>query len=172
MVGYCTGRVNNTRTPVAGGLANICRELYPRAMSPDAPHRKTLHVACALIERGGLLLTVQRSAAMSLPLKWEFPGGKIEPGEDAAACLRREVREELGVEVEIGDPLPAAAHDYPSFSVVLYPLRCRIASGEPTLNEHAAARWLSPADLLSVDWAAADLPVLEAWRTLRSLETE
>jgi 8-oxo-dGTP diphosphatase len=135
-------------------------------MSAVTPPRKTLHVACALIERGGLLLSVQRSAAMSLPLKWEFPGGKIEAGEDAAACLRREVREELGVEVEVGAPLPAAAHDYPAFSVVLYPLRCRITSGELTLHEHAAARWLSPADLFSVDWAAADLPVLEAWRAL------
>jgi 8-oxo-dGTP diphosphatase len=128
--------------------------------------RRTLHVACALIEREGLLLAVQRSAAMSLPLKWEFPGGKIEPGEDPAACLRREVREELGVDVETGASLPAAAHDYPGFSVVLYPLRCRIIAGEPTLHEHADARWLSPADLLSVDWAAADLPVLAAWRAI------
>ena len=135
-------------------------------MPLDAPRRKTLHVACALIERDGLVLSVQRSATMSLPLKWEFPGGKIEPGEDAAACLRREVAEELGVEVDIGDPLPTAAHDYPAFSVVLYPLRCRITVGELTLHEHAAARWLSPAELFSVDWAAADLPVLEAWRTL------
>jgi len=132
-------------------------------MLSDAPRRNTIHVACALIERDGLVLSVQRSAAMSLPQKWEFPGGKIEPGEDAAGCLRREVREELGVEVEIGDSLPTTAHDYPAFSVVLYPQRCRIISGELTLHEHAAARWLSPADLFSVDWAAADLPVLEAW---------
>lgn len=137
-------------------------------MRTEKPPRKTLHVACALIERDGLLLAVQRSATMSLPLKWEFPGGKIEAGEDAAGCLRREVREELGVEVEIGDPLPAAGHDYPSFTVVLYPLRCRIASGEITLHEHAGARWLSPADLFSVDWAAADLPVLETWRRLNA----
>jgi 8-oxo-dGTP diphosphatase len=109
---------------------------------------------------------------MSLPLKWEFPGGKIEPGEDAAECLRREAREELGVELEIVASLPTAAHDYPAFSVVLYPLRCRIISGEPTLYEHAAARWLSPAELFSVDWAAADLPVLEAWRALNGGEPE
>jgi len=141
-------------------------------MPPDAQRRKTLHVACALIERDGLVLSVQRGTAMSLPLKWEFPGGKIEPGEDAADCLRREVREELGVEVEIGDALPTAAHDYPAFSVVLYPLRCRIVSGELTLHEHADARWLSPADLFSVDWAAADLPVLEAWRALKGVKLE
>jgi 8-oxo-dGTP diphosphatase len=132
-------------------------------MLAQMPSRKTLHVACALIERDGLLLAVQRSAAMSLPLKWEFPGGKIEPGEDPAGCLRREVREELGVEVEIGDPLPASSHAYPAFTVVLYPLACRIVSGELTLHEHAEARWLSRATLFSVDWAAADLPVLSAW---------
>ena len=135
-------------------------------MSPALQRRRTLQVACALIERDGLLLAVQRSAAMSLPLKWEFPGGKIEPGENPATCLRREVREELGIEVATGDPLPPAAHDYPAFSVVLYPLRCRITAGEVTLHEHAAARWLAPADLFTVDWAAADIPVLEAWRAL------
>ena len=125
--------------------------------------RKTLHVACALIERDGFLLAVQRSSSMSLPLKWEFPGGKIEPGESPAECLRREILEELALEVEVGEALACVAHDYPEFSVVLYPLRCRIAAGEPTLAEHAAARWLAPAELGSVDWAAADLPVLESW---------
>lgn len=135
-------------------------------MPAERPNRPTLHVACALIERDGLLLSVQRSATMSLPLKWEFPGGKIEAGESAADCLRREVREELGLEVEIRDSLPAAAHDYPTFSVVLYPWRCRIAAGDLTLHEHAAARWLSRTELFSVDWAAADRPVLEAWRAL------
>ena len=146
--------------------------LYHQTMSLDAPRRRTLHVACALIERDGLLLSVQRGIAMSLPLKWEFPGGKIELGEDTADCLRREVREELGIEVEIGDSLPTTAYDYPEFSVVLYPHRCRITSGALTLHEHADARWLSPADLLSVDWAAADLPVLEAWRALNRIMRE
>jgi 8-oxo-dGTP diphosphatase len=134
----------------------------------DAPPRATLRVACALVESDGRLLSVQRSATMSLPLKWEFPGGKIEPGESPADCLRRELREELGVEVDIGDPLPVSAHDYPAFSVVLHPIRCRIASGDLTLHEHADARWLTADDLFSVDWAAADLPVLEAWRGLHA----
>jgi 8-oxo-dGTP diphosphatase len=138
-------------------------------MSPgaDAPQRVALHVACALIERDGRLLSVRRSATMSLPLKWEFPGGKIEPGESPAECLRREVCEELGVEIDLGEALPSSSHDYPEFSITLHPWRCRIAVGTVTLHEHADARWLSEAELLSVDWAAADLPVLEAWRRLR-----
>jgi 8-oxo-dGTP diphosphatase len=130
----------------------------------DAPQRVALQVACALIERDGRLLAVRRSATMSLPLKWEFPGGKIEAGESPADCLRRELREELGVEVDVGEPLPASAHDYPAFSVILHPMRCRIAGGDVTLHEHADARWLAPAELLSVDWADADLPVLETWK--------
>jgi 8-oxo-dGTP diphosphatase len=143
--------------------------MHPEA---DAPRRRTLRVACALVERDGRLLSVQRSATMSLPLKWEFPGGKIEPGESPAGCLRRELLEELGVEVEVGDPLPAFVHDYPAFSVILYPWRCRIASGDLTLHEHADARWLTADDLFSVDWAAADLPVLEAWRALHGTGAE
>ena len=141
-------------------------------LNADAQPRETLRVACALVERGGRLLSVQRSATMSLPLKWEFPGGKIEPGESPAGCLRRELLEELGVEVEVGDPLPVFAHDYPAFSVILHPWRCRIAAGEVTLHEHADARWLTPRELLSVDWAAADLPVLEAWRALHGTGAE
>lgn len=159
MVGHATVPVN---TPGPGLVFRRAR-LYPAVMPANA-RRRTLHVACALLERDGLLLAVQRSASMSLPLKWEFPGGKIEPGEDAAGCLRREVREELGVEVEIGAALPTTSHDYPAFTVVLYPWRCRIAAGELKLHEHADARWLCAAELYSVDWAAADLPVLEAWK--------
>lgn len=136
------------------------------AANREAPRRPTFRVACALIERGGRLLSVQRSATMSLPLKWEFPGGKIESNESPADCLRRELREELGVEAEIGEPLPVFAHDYPAFSVVLHPFRCRPPAGPMILHEHVAARWLSPAEVLSVDWAEADLPVLEAWKAL------
>jgi 8-oxo-dGTP diphosphatase len=133
-------------------------------MDSAVPNRRTLHVACAIIERAGRVLSVQRGPAMSLPLKWEFPGGKIEPGESPAACLEREVREELGVAIAVGEALPSVAHDYPAFSVVLYPLRCRITAGEPTLHEHAAARWLAPDELYAVDWAAADVPILDAWK--------
>lgn len=124
---------------------------------------KHIHVACAIIERDGLVLAAQRSAAMSLPLKWEFPGGKINPGETAAEGLRREIVEELAVEVRVGQSLPASTHDYPAFTVTLYPFVCLLESGEIILHEHAALAWLSAENLASLDWAEADLPVLASY---------
>ena len=122
-----------------------------------------LHVACALIEKDGLLLAAQRSATMNLPLKWEFPGGKIEDGESPAACLHRELREEMEVSVVIGPALLPQTHHYPDFIVTLYPFLCQLAMEEIVLREHAAIQWVAPAELLALDWAAADLPVIEAY---------
>lgn len=104
---------------------------------------------------------------MSLPLKWEFPGGKMLAGESPEACLRRELLEELEVAVSIGAALAPTTHHYPSFTVTLYPRLCTIASGTLTLNEHAAAAWLAPEELYAVDWAEADLPILAAYLAVR-----
>lgn len=122
-----------------------------------------LHVACAIIENKGLVLATQRSAAMSLPLKWEFPGGKIESSESPDSCLRRELREELGIAVRVLEQLPAATHRYPTFTVTLHPFRCAIAAGTIALHEHAAALWLKPEELPTLDWAEADLPIIAAY---------
>lgn len=124
---------------------------------------KHIHVTCAIIERDGLVLAAQRSAEMSLPLKWEFPGGKIDPGESPEECLRRELVEEMGVQVAVGDSLPVSTHHYPTFAVTLYPFICAIASGEIVLHEHAAITWLLPQELLTLDWAEADLPVIASY---------
>jgi 8-oxo-dGTP diphosphatase len=122
------------------------------------------HVACAIIERDGKVLAAQRSAAMSMPLKWEFPGGKIKGGETAAKCLVRECHEELGAEISVVQPLAPTTHRYPAFTVTLYPFRCRIVTGTITLHEHAALAWLLPAELQTLDWAEADLPVIDEYR--------
>jgi 8-oxo-dGTP diphosphatase len=106
-----------------------------------------LHVACAIIERDCLVLAAQRSASMSLPLKWEFPGGKIDPGETPQECLKRELLEEMGVAIDVVKPLSVHTHHYPEFAVTLYPYVCSIASGEIVLHEHSAIVWLLPADL-------------------------
>jgi len=127
------------------------------------PDRKHIHVTCAIIERRGLVLATQRSAAMSPPLKWEFPGGKIRRGETAEECLHREIREELGVSISVESALQPATHEYPSVTVTLYPFVCVIADGEIELHEHADMIWLPPEKLAGLDWAAADLPVLAAY---------
>ena len=131
------------------------------------PH---IHVACAIIERDGRVLAAQRSRSMSMPLKWEFPGGKIEAGESPEACLERELAEEMGIEVAIGRAMPPCEHRYPTFTVTLYPFVCTIHSGEIALNEHRAAVWVSPEEMTALDWPAADVPVIEAYR--RSLRKE
>jgi 8-oxo-dGTP diphosphatase len=123
-----------------------------------------IHVACAIIEDDGRILCAQRSSEMSMPLKWEFPGGKIKAGEDPEACVVREVREELGVETVIRKALPAVTHDYETFSVTLFPFVCTVDSGEITPHEHAAVAWLKPDELAGLDWAEADWPVIRAYR--------
>lgn len=100
---------------------------------------------------------------MNMPLKWEFPGGKIDPGESAEQCLRRELVEEMGIHVYVGKSLPAHTHHYPTFTVTLYPFVCIIESGVIVLHEHAAAVWLSPDELHTLDWAEADLPVIKSY---------
>lgn len=126
----------------------------------DRAGRVCIEVSCAIIEADGLVLVAQRGEAMSMPLKWEFPGGKIHDGESPQECLRRELMEELSIEVTVLRPLPPAIHDYPGFSITLFPFICKIVSGEITLHEHSAVRWLLPEELHSVEWAEADIPVV------------
>jgi len=124
---------------------------------------KHIYVACAIIEQDGLVLAAQRSAVMSLPLKWEFPGGKIDQGESPEECLRRELVEEMSVNIFVEKTLPPNTHKYESFEVTLYPHICSIVSGEITLHEHSAIAWLPPEKLYTLDWAEADLPVIQSY---------
>lgn len=126
----------------------------------DRVGRIHIEVSCAIIEADGLVLIAQRSVSMSMPLKWEFPGGKFHAGESPDECLRRELMEELSIEVEVLVPLPPASHDYPDFSITLYPFICKVLSGEMHLHEHSAIRWVLPDDLCRVDLAEADMPVV------------
>ena len=125
--------------------------------------KKHIHVTCGIIERKGHVLATQRSAAMSMPHKWEFPGGKIDPGETAEECLRRELLEEIGIQARIERSLPASTHRYPTFTITLYPFVCTIEEGEIFLHEHAALLWLPPSQMHTLDWAEADVPVLAAY---------
>lgn len=132
-------------------------------MTVSHPH---IQVVCAVIEQDGLILATQRSGSMSLPLKWEFPGGKLEPGESLQDCLLRELREELGVAVRVGQGLEPVTHRYPNMTVTLHPFRCDQLSGELTLHEHRASCWLPPHRLAELDWAEADWPIIETLVTM------
>ena len=120
-----------------------------------------LEVTCAIIFKENQVLIAQRSANMKLPLKWEFPGGKVEPGESKAACLAREIKEELNLEITIGEGLTDVTHHYPEFSLRLYPFICTYHSGELNAMEHAQVKWEKIANLMAYNWAAADVPVVE-----------
>lgn len=120
-----------------------------------------IHVTCAVIEHDHKILICQRSATMTLPLKWEFPGGKIEEGESKEECLKREIREELGLTIEVGQALPSVTHHYPTFSITLYPFLCSIESGILTPLEHAQVLWVDLKTLESFDWAQADIPIVQ-----------
>ena len=127
---------------------------------------KQIKVSCAIIRRKGFTLAVQRNVGMSLPLKWEFPGGKIEKGETPEACLRRELKEELELSVQVVTALEPMAHAYQTLTVILYPFICRMKSKEIVLHEHAALAWLMPSQLPALEWADADRPVLDAYLKL------
>ncbi len=130
---------------------------------------KHIRVACGIIERKGVVCAAQRSDRMSMPWKWEFPGGKIRCGESPEKCLQRELMEELGIEVRVDHELPVSEHTYSSFAVTLYPFVCEIRSGMAALVEHIALAWLHPEKLAVLDWAEADLPVLESYLASKGL---
>ncbi len=123
-------------------------------------------VVCALIERDGRVLLAQRPAHKHLPLKWEFPGGKVEPAEDPAAAIVREIREELGCDIVIARLLPPFAHDYGTVVITMIPFVCALAQGsaEPAALEHVAIAWVRPEEFAQYDLAAADLPVVASYQ--------
>lgn len=120
-----------------------------------------LTVTAAVIERDGRYLVAQRPGGSHQGLKWEFPGGKVEPGEDPRRGLEREIREELAFDVEAGDVLDVVSHVYPDRHVILIFYKCRVLGREPRAVECAAFQWVAPEELLGLDLAPADMPVAE-----------
>lgn len=131
----------------------------PYAVRVATP-RKHIAVVGAVIERDGLILCAQRAPGGEVGGLWEFPGGKIEPGETPRAALEREVREELHCEVAVGQEVATTTHEYGFGAITLTTYRCRLVAGEPLLAEHAAVAWLAPADLPTLAWAPADIPAV------------
>lgn len=123
-----------------------------------------VEVVAALIWREGRFLICQRPAHKARGLLWEFAGGKVEPGETKRQALIRECREELGVEVRVGDVYTELTHAYPDLTVRLTLFCAEIEQGEPKLLEHAALRWITPAEISGFDFCPADEEILRLLR--------
>jgi 8-oxo-dGTP diphosphatase len=119
-------------------------------------------VTCAIIELDDKILCVQRSKEMPLPMKWELPGGKLESEETPEECIAREIVEELGVQISIIYKLPIFHFRYSNEEPIqLLPFLCKIVRGTIILKEHIQAKWLYKNELLSLDWAEADIPIIQ-----------
>ena len=121
---------------------------------------KSIEVVAAVIERDGKIFATQRGYG-EYEDWWEFPGGKIEPGETQCEALKREIMEELNTEINIDKFLLTINYDYPNFHLTMHCFLCSVISGNLELLEHENARWLSPSELKSVEWLPADIEVLD-----------
>ena len=130
-------------------------------MGQEDSTRKTIHVVAAIIRRGDKIFATQRGYG-DFKDGWEFPGGKVEPGETPQEALVREIKEELSAEIEVGDLLTTVETDYPDFRLSMACYFATLKEGsEMTLLEHEAAKWLSLDELDTVDWLPADRDVVK-----------
>ena len=126
---------------------------------------KKIEVVAAILHRDGAYFATQRGYG-EFEGMWEFPGGKIEPGESREVALKREIQEELGVDIAIEDLLCTTEYDYPSFYLTIHCYLCSIASGEIELREHKSALWLTANRLDDVAWLPADKEVIDKLKSL------
>ncbi len=116
-------------------------------------------VAAIIIDEAGRVFATQRGYGEWKDW-WEFPGGKMEVGETPEQALRREIREELAAEIEVGELLHTIDYDYPAFHLTMHCFMCRL-HGRVTLLEHEAAKWLAPSELHTLRWLPADEEIIE-----------
>lgn len=121
---------------------------------------KTIRVVAAVIRKDDRIFVTQRGYG-EFKDGWEFPGGKIEPGETPQQALVREIREELETEIRVGDLIDTIEYDYPTFHLSMDCFWCEIVEGSLELKEHEAAKWLDRESLYTVDWLPADVGLVE-----------
>lgn len=122
--------------------------------------KKRIKVVGAVLLKDDKILAVRRSERMALPGLWEFPGGKIEPGEAPTTALQRELAEELKIHVAIGQQLTTTEHEYDFGIVLLTTYLATLLGTNPVLSEHSELRWLARNELFEVEWAPADVPTV------------
>ena len=122
---------------------------------------KIIHVFAAAIEKDGEIFCAQRPENKSLGGLWEFPGGKLEPGETPEEALVREIQEELNSTIEILSYINEASYDYDFGTVIMKTYHAKLISGNLELLEHQNSTWLAPQDLKTLDWAPVDRPAVE-----------
>jgi 8-oxo-dGTP diphosphatase len=124
---------------------------------------KEVHVTAAVIVNDGKILCVQRgeNKLNYISKKWEFPGGKVEMGEALEDTIKREIAEELHLHISVREFLIQVNHDYPDFKLKMDTFICEIIDGELNLTEHIDFKWLSKVEMTALDWAAADIPIVE-----------
>lgn len=122
---------------------------------------REIPVVGAVIVRDGRILCARRGGDGPMAELWEFPGGKIEAGESPQEALVREIREELGCEIAVGDEVTTTTHAYDFATIVLTTFWCQLLSGEADPTEHVEVRWVEPSRLAGLTWAPADIPAVE-----------
>jgi 8-oxo-dGTP diphosphatase len=128
--------------------------------------KRPIKVVCAIITIGDKILVVQRNKTMTLPLKWEFPGGKMEPNETEEECITREIKEELNIEISLLKKLKSSIFEYPTIAIELIPFLANYEKGTLNLKEHIQYKLLNKEELSSLDWAEADLPIVKEFQQL------
>ncbi len=130
---------------------------------------KTIRVVAAVIkatnDNGEKIIFATERGYGEFKGGWEFPGGKIEPGETPQQALCREIMEELDTKIRVGDLIDTIEYDYPAFHLSMDCFWCEVVSGNLVLKEHEAARWLTSDELDSVEWLPADVTLIDKIRT-------
>lgn len=131
----------------------------------NANEKRKIEVVAAVIIQDGKLFTTQRGYG-DFKDGWEFPGGKMEPGETGEQALARELREELEIKVEVGKLIDTIVHEYPKFHLTMHCYQVKILEGTPNLLEHEAAKWVTKDEIDNVAWLPADLKIIDKVKEL------